>query len=155
MIVHRYNLAKGGYRWTNGKTEATSDARIEARSMPKGETVDVEAVELADVTNKRLIVRLLNQEEFLAVDDDGDEIAKLIVSIKGRAAARGVPVVKEVYKPKPVTGDKFECGDAPDDNADTEYVTIWSTNKGWRIARLKDLRKGDKVMNEKGGSVVW
>ncbi len=147
MILYRYSKADGSYVYPRGKTEALRDCRKHAKQTLNDITLTVETVELKPLTGKTMLLALLNGEDVIAEDEEGDPKTTLIAEVRGKLKVGKPP------KPKPLPSP-VEEGAAPNaprvkvtefaqesDRDDQEYVRVYG-KQGWRFVKIETLRPG-------------
>lgn len=148
MILHRYLDKAGEFVWTRGKTDALREARAHAKMTPKNVTLEVEAVELLPLTTKTLVLALLNGDDVVVYNEEGEAKATSIASIKGKCREREPekppPQPKLILAPPPPAG-KRTIYDDPDDRDEQEYCMVYKKSGGWRLVKLEALRPGMRV----------
>jgi len=155
MILYCFSDRDENLHYFRGKVQALAAAREAASRFTKDEAVYVEAVTLATVTTKELVVRCLNREDFLSTREDGEPITEHVATIKGKLP----PIREAAEKPR----KKEPLPDLPEQvqevtDPDEEWVTVWTKNRGYRPRRVVDLRRGDQVPRTSGmgsGHVTW
>jgi hypothetical protein len=151
MIVHRYSTKDSAFIYTRGKTDALREARQHAKVTPKDVTLEVEAVELMPLTTKTLVLALLNGEDVVAYDEEGEPKGTPIASIKGKCRPQPKPRnVRLTLRGKPYvapngTKAKSTIYDDPHDAEDQEYVMVYMKKGGWRLVKLEHIKPGMKV----------
>ena len=144
MILYRYSTKDGEWTYPRGKTEALRECRKHAKLTPSNVTLKVEAVELRALTGKTMILALLNGEDVVAEDEEGEPQATLLAEVRGKLKPQK-PQPQPRPAPPPVTGDKPRSKRTPfaqvDDPDDQEYVTVYG-KQGWRLVKFEELRPG-------------
>ena len=158
MILHRYSKNDGSYVWTRGKTDALAAARKHAKITSNEQTLTVEAVTFRELTTKTLILALLNGEEVIAEDEQGDEVVEVIAEIKGRAKKPKAPPKPKAVKVETEEGRPRRASPYPEeeDKEDQRYVNVY-TKHGCRLMKLEALRPGMKIQtaDSNGTPAAW
>lgn len=103
FYTHDLHGKEGKFSWHRQKGQALASAREHAKDVPKGEVVEVERVEMAELPAKELVLAILNGSGYV---EDRETVAE----IKGRAKPPKKPPKKPNVKSRQESTDDTPSG---------------------------------------------